>query len=133
MSMPDAFVILFALLLLGWLASYIIPSGQFATNENGTVIPGSYEVVASPNLGIMDLFLAIQEGMIKSANLIFLVLIMGGAIAVIEQPGTINSGIRVLVDKTKNNKYLLIDRKSTRLNSSHVSISYAVFCLKKKK
>src|SRR5699024_12635426 len=25
-----------------------------------------------------------------------------------------------------------IDRKSTRLNSSHVSISYAVFCLKKK-
>src|SRR5699024_12798964 len=27
---------------------------------------------------------------------------------------------------------LTIDRKSTRLNSSHVSISYAVFCLKKK-
>src|SRR5689334_25408638 len=27
----------------------------------------------------------------------------------------------------------LIDRKSTRLNSSHSSISYAVFCLKKKK
>src|SRR5690625_6133914 len=26
-----------------------------------------------------------------------------------------------------------IDRKSTRLNSSHVAISYAVFCLKKKK
>src|SRR5438128_5812746 len=28
---------------------------------------------------------------------------------------------------------LTIDRKSTRLNSSHGSISYAVFCLKKKK
>src|SRR3989442_3030540 len=27
----------------------------------------------------------------------------------------------------------VIDRKSTRLNSSHVRISYAVFCLKKKK
>src|SRR5437868_9120710 len=26
----------------------------------------------------------------------------------------------------------VLDRKSTRLNSSHVSISYAVFCLKKK-
>src|SRR5690625_7046728 len=26
---------------------------------------------------------------------------------------------------------LLLDRKSTRLNSSHVAISYAVFCLKK--
>src|SRR5699024_11992291 len=29
--------------------------------------------------------------------------------------------------------YVKQDRKSTRLNSSHVSISYAVFCLKKKK
>src|SRR5690606_25660544 len=29
--------------------------------------------------------------------------------------------------------YLAADRKSTRLNSSHVKISYAVFCLKKKK
>src|SRR5439155_7764856 len=27
----------------------------------------------------------------------------------------------------------VLDRKSTRLNSSHVAISYAVFCLKKKK
>src|SRR5256885_12879258 len=28
---------------------------------------------------------------------------------------------------------VLLDRKSTRLNSSHLVISYAVFCLKKKK
>src|SRR5438874_6835681 len=34
----------------------------------------------------------------------------------------------------QNNLMLLecVDRKSTRLNSSHVEISYAVFCLKKK-
>src|SRR3712207_7082304 len=28
---------------------------------------------------------------------------------------------------------MVVDRKSTRLNSSHANISYAVFCLKKKK
>src|SRR5258708_20331248 len=33
----------------------------------------------------------------------------------------------------KQRKTFLIDRKSTRLNSSHQIISYAVFCLKKKK
>src|SRR5437870_4522943 len=34
----------------------------------------------------------------------------------------------------QNNRGLVrLDRKSTRLNSSHVAISYAVFCLKKKK
>src|SRR5699024_12866665 len=34
---------------------------------------------------------------------------------------------------TTSQKLMVLDRKSTRLNSSHVSISYAVFCLKKKK
>src|SRR5690625_6967287 len=36
------------------------------------------------------------------------------------------------VDSTFLEKDLTLDRKSTRLNSSHVAISYAVFCLKKK-
>src|SRR5690625_6596830 len=34
--------------------------------------------------------------------------------------------------KTQIDIYMKVDRKSTRLNSSHVAISYAVFCLKKK-
>src|SRR5690625_6634744 len=35
--------------------------------------------------------------------------------------------------KAYSDTQVLKDRKSTRLNSSHVAISYAVFCLKKKK
>src|SRR2546429_7126191 len=38
-----------------------------------------------------------------------------------------------LSDTRSHTLYLLLDRKSTRLNSSHGYISYAVFCLKKKK
>ena len=35
---------------------------------------------------------------------------------------------------TRHNQSIIVpDRKSTRLNSSHTTISYAVFCLKKKK
>src|SRR5258707_10938485 len=55
--------------------------------------------------------------------------------------------IAIYVIYLKNNGYLeltneehlhdlgkfMLDRKSTRLNSSHANISYAVFCLKKKK
>src|SRR5690625_5414826 len=37
------------------------------------------------------------------------------------------------VKETLAEKEIMIDRKSTRLNSSHVAISYAVFCLKKKR
>src|SRR5574340_1561412 len=35
--------------------------------------------------------------------------------------------------KANPNNHVRLDRKSTRLNSSHQKISYAVFCLKKKK
>src|SRR5690554_7435728 len=44
-------------------------------------------------------------------------------------------GIKALRTSLHSNNTLtdLKDRKSTRLNSSHVRISYAVFCLKKKK
>src|SRR2546426_1485862 len=35
--------------------------------------------------------------------------------------------------RARGSTVVLVDRKSTRLNSSHLVISYAVFCLKKKK
>src|SRR2546430_12481261 len=37
------------------------------------------------------------------------------------------------VDEERATPFVVADRKSTRLNSSHSQISYAVFCLKKKK
>src|SRR5207249_10041805 len=40
--------------------------------------------------------------------------------------------ISVKLDAETRRPAITTDRKSTRLNSSHVSISYAVFCLKKK-
>src|SRR5437868_14655636 len=42
-------------------------------------------------------------------------------------------GVTVLLTTDHGSIHCETDRKSTRLNSSHVSISYAVFCLKKKK
>src|SRR5439155_11585420 len=45
----------------------------------------------------------------------------------------IASAAEVSKEEEEEKYFYLIDRKSTRLNSSHVAISYAVFCLKKKK
>src|SRR3712207_7366103 len=41
--------------------------------------------------------------------------------------------IEVWGDGKQTRSFMYVDRKSTRLNSSHANISYAVFCLKKKK
>src|SRR5690606_13288176 len=49
----------------------------------------------------------------------------------LRNPGTIDTEKRALAEGIAATGYVR-DRKSTRLNSSHVKISYAVFCLKKK-
>src|SRR5690625_506308 len=41
--------------------------------------------------------------------------------------------VLVFKNEGQEREIIIKDRKSTRLNSSHVAISYAVFCLKKKK
>src|SRR5699024_12092435 len=73
------------------------------------------------------------------------VLVSGGgtnlqALIDAQSQGVLKSGKIALVISNHRDAYALtraenagIDRKSTRLNSSHVSISYAVFCLKKKR
>src|SRR3712207_8815695 len=42
-------------------------------------------------------------------------------------------GFALVLDSLARLPHQDVDRKSTRLNSSHANISYAVFCLKKKK
>src|SRR6266704_4370584 len=53
-------------------------------------------------------------------------MITRSATRVFESLGLHHPGIIIMEGREAN-----VDRKSTRLNSSHVSISYAVFCLKK--
>src|SRR5207247_9288263 len=48
------------------------------------------------------------------------------------QPGARCDGSRLDADRERHSGGCHLDRKSTRLNSSHEWISYAVFCLKKK-
>src|SRR5699024_12800993 len=56
------------------------------------------------------------------------------ALAVTETFNHLSKSLNAIRTDLKNQIDVTVeDRKSTRLNSSHVSISYAVFCLKKKK
>src|SRR3989475_6069591 len=69
-----------------------------------------------------------------------------GAVVVLQEIFGVNAHIRAVADRLAARGYMAVapslftrveagvdlDRKSTRLNSSHSQISYAVFCLKKK-
>ncbi|SEH41673.1 Uncharacterized membrane protein YfcC, ion transporter superfamily [Halobacillus karajensis] len=110
-EMPDTYVILFAVLLIAVLATYMVPSGTFERESmDGVerVIPDTYSRVGGNPAGFMDIFLALQEGMVQSGGLIFLVLFAGGAFEVIERSGAIKGGILRAVHKTKGKEFWLI-------------------------
>ncbi|WP_237417066.1 YfcC family protein [Halobacillus litoralis] len=110
-EMPDTYVILFAVLLTAVIATYIVPSGSFERETiDGVerVVPNTYASVEGEPAGFMDIFLALQEGMVQSGGLIFLVLFAGGAFEVIERSGAIKGGILRAVDKTKGKEFWLI-------------------------
>lgn len=109
LKMPNTFVILFGLLFIVWILSFIIPSGEFARKgSNDEVVANSFKYIDHVYLNILDFFMAIPKGMIETADLIFLVLIMGGAVAVIEKQGTFNATVSKLIYKSGGNKYILI-------------------------
>lgn len=111
-KLPDAYVILFGILIIAALLTYIIPAGTFERQEaeNGAsiIVPNSYQTIEQQPVNVVDIFRSIQDGMIGGAGLIFLVLIIGGAFAVIEKTGAINAIILKTIDKTRNKEWLLI-------------------------
>ena len=87
--MPHVFVILFFLVLVATISTWIIPPGQFDYQQvdvNGTmrelVVPGSFHYVdraeASP-VGIIDFFCSFHRGMIASAEIMMMIFIVNAA------------------------------------------------------
>src|SRR2546426_2557741 len=66
----------------------------------------------------------------SSSDLRMPIAILGGPRIEIGRRNALSEAVRLSVCRPP---WLIRDRKSTRLNSSHLVISYAVFCLKKKK
>src|SRR5439155_19114703 len=105
--------------------------------------PGDWRVRAKP---VAQLLSAeprrankIRPPMIVRLGLVLLPLFQGGS-ADEDDPLAFRDVVARLGGQRENRQrsnqkepFHAIDRKSTRLNSSHVAISYAVFCLKKKK
>src|SRR5699024_5701753 len=85
-------------------------------------------------------FISLSKSMESNQNIIEKGSEVKEGTVLVEEGTLINPGVKALMATfgykeifvAKKPLVGILDRKSTRLNSSHVSISYAVFCLKKK-
>lgn len=111
MPMPDVFIILFGFMILVLLASYFIPAGTYdrsTTNGLTQVATDSFRYIEADPLNAMDLFTAIHNGLVAASTLIFLIMIVGGVLKVIESTGAISAGIYRLLNLAKGRQSVLI-------------------------
>jgi len=110
--MPHTYVILVIMVLVAAVMTWLIPAGAFdrvADEASGKqlIVPGSFHAIAATPVGITQIPMAIVEGLIDAADVIFFILIIGGAFQVIQATGTIDA-LTGRIARTLGNRGLLI-------------------------
>lgn len=102
-KVPHIFVILFLMIALASLVSYIIPAGQFerVANDSGAEViqPGTFEYIEASPVTFFEFMFAIPDGFIQTAEIIFGIIMIGGMFAVIERTGVISLAVNKLASK----------------------------------
>ncbi|PRY90421.1 YfcC family protein [Mongoliibacter ruber] len=112
-SFPHPMIIMLAFVVLATILTYLIPAGQFQrTIDENTgreiVVQGSYAQTQNQPVGLGEMALSIPEGIIEGAEVVVLILIIGGAFYVVEKTGAFQAGLESLIFRFSNAKGLLL-------------------------
>jgi uncharacterized ion transporter superfamily protein YfcC len=110
---PNALVIMIGFIIISSLLTYIIPHGEYEriTNKETnqiTVVPGSYKVIDDEPLSVFQTIMASPRGIIERADLIVLILLIGGCFFVIERTGALEEGVIYLTEKLKGKEEIAL-------------------------
>ena len=112
MEAPHPFVILFTVIIIMAIATYLIPAGEYdrAVNDDGKsyVVDGSYHRIDSEPAGILPVFEAVHKGMVQSAPIIFFIFIVGGAFNVFRESNAIEGAFGSISSKLEGKEMYLI-------------------------
>jgi uncharacterized ion transporter superfamily protein YfcC len=107
--------ILLGIMILVGILTYVIPTGQYAFDENGDIIPDSFSFIESETrLPVYRWFsapieaLIIGEGNFNIIQIIAVLLVLGGTFKVLDLTGGLYAVLKLLVDRFYHKRYLLI-------------------------
>ena len=112
--MPSAFTILFIIIVIIAILTWIIPAGKYSTDKAGNIISGTYRAVASKPQGIWDVFMAPVIGMVGdektegAISVSLFILVIGGFLGVVNKTDALNKGISSIVHRYKGREKQLI-------------------------
>src|SRR5690606_1226875 len=111
LKVPHTLVLLFVILIVALIATYILPSGLFETeivHGKEKVIPGTYNQIEKNYLKPWSLFTALPRAFADSQAIIFFVLIIGGALSVIKSTGVIDAVLGKMLHRFGSKPQVLI-------------------------
>ncbi len=102
LRIPHPLVLLLGCVLLAAAASWIVPAGEFERTEDAVtgrivVVAGTYHEVEPAPVGAFDALVALPRGMADSADVIFLIFLIGGAFTVVDETGTLRRAVSWLI------------------------------------
>ena len=109
----NAFFLLFLVIIAVFIFSFIVSPGAFdrqVVDGRSQVIPGSFHEITRASLSFFDIFRSVPNGLIGAGSIVFLVLIVGGAVEVFNKTGAIPAGVSKLVkaSETFHSSFVLI-------------------------
>lgn len=113
-KMPNTYVIIFMVLVLVAILTWIIPGGAYKTNSAGNAIANTYHTVAANRQGLWDIIEAPIIGMVgneKVSGAITIslnVMMFGSFLEMMDKTGAVNIALRSVAEKYKKNSYVLI-------------------------
>ena len=98
----DPLLLLGSIILLAAMLTWILPAGRFerkADLQTGRtmVVPGSYKLAPKNPVGPWGVLVSIPQGLTEAAEVVFFVLLDGGALTVVEATGAIGSFLNHLI------------------------------------
>lgn len=113
-KMPSSFVILFLIIAIMAILTWVIPAGKYDVDKAGNLIAGTYQQVKSNPQGLWDVLMAPIHGMLGkgdtggSIEVAFFILMVGGFLGVVNETGALDAGIASTVRKYKGREKMLI-------------------------
>lgn len=107
-KMPTAYTVLFLIIVLMTILTWVVPSGAYEYTADGEPIAGSYHRVEDERQPVSAVVMAPLEGFYEAIDIAAFILMVGGFLGVVAKTGAIDAGIANIIRLLKGKERLLI-------------------------
>ena len=110
---PHPLTLLLGCIIAAAALTYVLPAGQYDRIDDpntgrSVVVSGSFHGVDRDPVNLFEAIVAIPVGLIDAGEIVFLIFLIGGAFAVVDQTGALRWGVEWLVDRLHGREMLVI-------------------------